>query len=241
MQLQPNQICAHRGASGTAPENTMAAFRLACDMAVGSIEFDISLLGDGHLIIHHDAVLGRTIRATGMLSKMTFTAFHDLDAGSWFDDRFAGERAPFLGQVLRLLDAHSKMAILDVKIHANEEEEFAVALAKELSQNNAPSPLITSFSRSFLCAMRHECPNARLGLLDEPLPPDWEAFCDEWKMEAVHLDYTQSSTEDIAAIRASGRDIRLYTANEPAGVAPHLAAGATAIITDFPERFIPKG
>lgn len=217
----------------------MAAFHLACGMAVGSVEFDISLLGDRNLIVHHDAVLGRTIRATGTLSEMRATAFHDLDAGSWFDDAFSAERAPLLDNVLGLLDAHNKMAILDVKIHGYEEREFAIALAEILSQHLEMQPLITSFSRPFLYAMRQESPDARLGLLDEPLPRDWQEFCDAWTIEAVHLDYAQTSAEDVAAVRASGRDVRLYTVNDPVAVAPHLAAGVTAIITDFPERFMP--
>ena len=240
MLLKPEQICAHRGASGTAPENTMAAFNMACNMAVGSVEFDISLLGDGNLIIHHDGVLGRTIRATGTLLEMDVAAFQNLDAGSWFDGKFASERAPLLSDVLDLLDLHGKMAVLDVKIHATEEDEFARLLAATLSERRTVPPLVTSFSRPFLCALRQECPGARLGLLDEPLPKDWQEFCDAWQIEAVHLDYTQTSVADIMAVRATGRDVRLYTANDPEAVAAHLAAGATAIITDFPEHFMIK-
>lgn len=238
MILKPDQICAHRGASGTAPENTMAAFELACSMAVGSVEFDISLLRDGNLLIHHDGVLGRTIRAAGTLLEMDVAAFSDLDVGSWFDAKFSKERAPLLADVLHLLDRHAKMAVLDVKIHADEEHIFAQELARVLLRKTGEAPLITSFSRPFLCAMRAASPEARLGLLDEPLPDDWKAFCDEWLIEAVHLDYAQTSPDDVAKVVASGRDLRLYTANDPVAVSSHLAAGAKAIITDFPERFL---
>ncbi len=244
--LPAEMICAHRGASGTTPENTIAAFAAACAMPIGSIEFDISLLGDGRLLVHHDGELGRTIRATGSLMQMAAEDFADLDAGSWFDPGFASERAPLLSTVMQLLGQHDKLPVLDVKIHGDEALLFASALAQELAGNwfadkdVSPAirpPLVTSFSRPFLTMLRSIDPAVRLGLLDEPLPPDWQAFCDEWQIEAVHLDYAQTSPEDVAAVRASGRDVRLYTVNDPAAIADHVDAGLTAVISDFPERF----
>lgn len=256
MALLPEQVCAHRGASGVAPENTMAAFRQACTLPVGSVEFDISLLGDGALMVHHDGDLGRTIRATGSLATMCAADFDDLDAGSWFGPDFAAERVPSLRTVLSLLAAHDKMPVLDVKLHGDEAEAFAVALAHELRHElrhelspeltaktdaGAPtmvmSPLVTSFSRDFLRAFRRHAPTARLGLLDEPLPADWYEFCADLAIEAVHLDYSRTSPEDVAAVRARGLDVRFYTVNDPAAVQAHLAAGLTAVISDFPERF----
>ena len=239
MSLSPSQICAHRGASGTAPENTMAAFERACALPVGSIEFDISLLGDGALMVHHDGDLGRTIRATGTLAEMSQSDFDDLDAGSWFGAEFAGERVPTLRAVLALLAEHDKMPVLDVKLHGDETEAFAAALAAELAlpAHQAQNPLVTSFSREFLIAFRAHAPTARLAYLDEPLPADWQVFCDEIGAEAVHLDYSRTSPNAVAAVRASGRDIRFYTVNDPVAVEAHLHAGLTAIITDFPDRF----
>ena len=239
MHLLPSQICAHRGASGTAPENTMAAFERACALPVGSIEFDISLLGDGALMVHHDCDLGRTIRATGNLAQMRQSDFDDLDAGSWFGAEFASERVPTLQAVLALLARYDKEPVLDVKLHGDESEAFAAALASELAlpAHQLQNPLVTSFSREFLVAFRKHAPTARLGYLDEPLPADWQAFCDEIDAEAVHLDYSRTSPDEVAAVRASGRDIRFYTVNDPDAVQAHFEAGLTAVISDFPDRF----
>ena len=237
MHLSPEQVCAHRGASGTAPENTMAAFNAACLMPVGSVEFDISLLGDGTALIHHDGVLGRTIKATGTLLDMKIDAFDTLDAGAWFGAEFAGQSVPLLADVLRLLAQHDKMPVLDVKIHANEEVAFADAIAGILAQNLSKPPLVTSFSRKFLMALRTAAPDARLGLLGEALPEDWEGFCDQLAVEAVHLDVTKCTPDDIAAIGKTGRDTRLYTVNDPASVTGHIDAGLTSVITDLPDRF----
>ena len=121
----------------------------------------------------------------------------------------------------------------------DEAEAFAMALAAELAQyaDDLPPPLVTSFSRPFLSAFRLKAPVARLGLLDEPLPADWQDYCDALAIEAVHLDYTRTSPDEVAMVRETGRDVRFYTVNEPAAVAAHFDAGLTAVISDFPERF----
>ncbi|SVD25994.1 uncharacterized protein METZ01_LOCUS378848, partial [marine metagenome] len=74
---------AHRGASGYAPENTMAAFRLAVEMGCTEVETDTHLSADGELVLLHDATLDRTTDGTGTPSDYTLDELKQLDAGSW--------------------------------------------------------------------------------------------------------------------------------------------------------------
>ncbi|MBT6566325.1 glycerophosphodiester phosphodiesterase family protein [uncultured Candidatus Puniceispirillum sp.] len=240
--LRPEQVCAHRGASGTAPENTMIALEKACGMAVGSVEFDISMLGDGSPVIHHDAQFGRTVRGSERLQDLVLGDLDGCDAGAWFGDEFAGQKIPLLQDVLVLLGRHAKMPILDVKIHHDEHLAFAHALAttlaKVMSRTRLDDYLISSFSRPFLESMRTIMADAPLVLLDEALPSDWADYNDKLGLQAIHLNYRRITPDDVRAVKAAGLDCRIYTANDPVVVQPLIEAGLTSVISDFPERFL---
>ena len=93
-------VIAHRGASGAAPENTMAAFRKAVELGAGFIETDLQLSRDARLVALHDDTLERTTNGRGPVSSKTLEELRKLDAGSWFRSSgqgtaaFAGERIP---------------------------------------------------------------------------------------------------------------------------------------------------
>jgi glycerophosphoryl diester phosphodiesterase len=244
--LRSEQVCAHRGASGTAPENTMIALEKACGMAVGSIEFDISMLGDGSPVIHHDAQFGRTVRGSDRLQDLVLGDITGCDAGAWFGDEFAGQTIPLLQDVLVLLGRHAKMPILDVKIHHGEHLAFAKSLTETLNkvigQIGLDDYLISSFSRPFLESMRAVMADAPLVLLDEALPSDWADYSDKLGLQAIHLDYRRITPDDVRAVKAARLDCRVYTANDPVVVQPLIEVGLTSVISDFPERFLaPKG
>src|SRR4051794_30509551 len=89
---RPPVVVAHRGASGLAPENTLAAFRLAVELGSPGVECDVHLTADGRVIVIHDATVDRTTNGSGEVAAQPFEALRALDAGRWFEARFAGER-----------------------------------------------------------------------------------------------------------------------------------------------------
>src|SRR5690606_11412908 len=96
----PVKIIAHRGASAHAPENTMAAFRKAIEMGANYIELDVHLSKDGKVVVLHDATLNRTSNGTGKIADHVWNVLRMLDAGSFFDEKFKGEKIPLLEEVL---------------------------------------------------------------------------------------------------------------------------------------------
>src|SRR6266850_7844739 len=100
--MKPPLIIAHRGASGDAPENTMAAFRLAMDSGADMIELDLHLSKDSALVVCHDSKLNRTARIKKTIKQLTLKELKKLDVGSWFHPRFSGETIPTLEEVLKL-------------------------------------------------------------------------------------------------------------------------------------------
>lgn len=88
--LRKPLIIAHRGASGTAPENTFAAFQKAVDLRADMIELDVHLTRDKQLIVMHDSTVDRTTDGKGKIADLTLGEIKMLDAGSWFGAEFAG-------------------------------------------------------------------------------------------------------------------------------------------------------
>src|SRR5260370_12880151 len=93
-------VSAHRGASGYAPENTLAAFRLAQQLGADMVEFDVHLTADDRLVVIHDDTLERTTTGRGYVRDHSWDEIARLDAGVWYGPKFAGERVPLLDEAL---------------------------------------------------------------------------------------------------------------------------------------------
>lgn len=106
-------LVAHRGASDLAPENTMAAFRLAAAGGADVVELDVRLTSDGHVVVIHDGCLRRTSNGWGAVAHKKLAELKTLDAGSWFAPQFAGEPIPTLVEVLAWArDQDPRMALM---------------------------------------------------------------------------------------------------------------------------------
>jgi glycerophosphoryl diester phosphodiesterase len=124
-------IIAHRGDTNIAPENTMAAFRVAINNGAEYIEVDIRLTLDGVPVVIHDGSLDRTTNGTGSIKWHTYAEVQNLDAGSWFSPKFTTERVPTLEEVLN--EARGKICIL---AHLKAVHNYAtVKLLKEFAEN----------------------------------------------------------------------------------------------------------
>jgi glycerophosphoryl diester phosphodiesterase len=107
---QPPFTSAHRGFSTAAPENTMAALEAAWKAGATAVEIDVRLSSDGELLLMHDRNVKRTTSGQGAVSELSWTELQRLDAGSWFAERFTGERIPSLEEVL--IWARGKVGLL---------------------------------------------------------------------------------------------------------------------------------
>jgi len=113
--LMSDIVCiAHRGASGHAPENTLAAFREAIEIGVDGMECDVHCTKDGQVIAIHDSTLSRTTNAKGLIEQMALDEVKKADAGSWFGPQFAGERIPTLREVLELTE-RKVVTVIEIK------------------------------------------------------------------------------------------------------------------------------
>ncbi|WP_144983214.1 glycerophosphodiester phosphodiesterase [Gimesia aquarii] len=129
-------IVAHRGLLQVAPENTLANFRACLELRLG-FEFDVQRTKDGHFVCIHDSTIDRTTNQTGKVSDLTLAEIKKLDAGSWFDPRFAGERVPTVEEVLQLVAAYRQHKILiAVDFKETDVEQDVVRIAERLNVLN---------------------------------------------------------------------------------------------------------
>ena len=104
-------IIAHRGASGYAPENTLASFAKGVEMGADMVELDVHLTKDDSVVVMHDYNVQRTTNGKGDIEAMTFPELRQLDAGSWYNSAYQNEKVPTLSEVLKLVNGRAKVLI----------------------------------------------------------------------------------------------------------------------------------
>ncbi|XZE53606.1 glycerophosphodiester phosphodiesterase [Planctomycetaceae bacterium SH139] len=124
-------VVAHRGLLRHAPENTLANFRACLEVRLG-FEFDVERTKDGHLVCIHDDTVDRTTDGSGRISQLTLDEIRKLDAGSWFDSKFAGEQVPTIEEVLELVAEYRQHDVLiAVDLKAENVAQSVVRLAEK--------------------------------------------------------------------------------------------------------------
>lgn len=229
---------AHRGASGTRPELTRAAFARALQIGVDMIELDVQLTRDRRLVVVHDRELGRTLPGSGAVRDRTLAELQTLDAGSWFGPEYRGEAPLSLEEVCDLAEGQ---ADLNVEIKSPEEDWEATArvLVPLLREKKRLSgTVISCFQPGALACVRAVEPAARLGILWQNTDLD-AAFAAAREVGATtfhpHWSLAGKSTVDDAHRR--GLQVLVWTVNDVAAMRRLAGNGVDGIMTDFPERF----
>src|SRR5258708_9070381 len=159
-------VIAHRGASGNAPENTLAAFRKAVALGATFIETDLQLSRDARLVAIHDATVNRTTNGQGAVHDMTLAELRRLDAGSWFGSEFAGERIPTLEEILEFSKKKDVVFYLEMKPSGSWGGEHALIGALRES-GEIPRTVVISFDAAILEGLRKIEPTLMTGVLYE--------------------------------------------------------------------------
>ncbi len=244
-------IVAHRGASGTAPENTLTAIREAARQGAAFAEVDVVLSKDGVPVLAHDATLERTTdvarvfpdRATWRVGEFTLDELRMLDAGAWFEDRFAGERIPTLREALRVFRECELGLWLELK-SPDPDGRLVRAVAEVL--RTAPGGWLTapdrarwlkatSFNVQLLANFAEEIAHAvPVGGIAERVPDDQPLRELASWLEFYIPNYRKLRPGDIVRMRAAGLRTGFWTPNDPVAVASLLAQGADALIQNYP-------
>ena len=237
-------VIAHRGASGIAPENTLAAFRKAVELGAAFIETDLQLSRDARLVALHDDTLERTTNGSGPVSSRTLEELRKLDAGSWFGGSaneahagFASERIPTIEEILAFGREHEIGLFLEVKPTGPSGAEHAIVGALHAC-GEVPRSVVLSFSPSVLKRVRQLEPLAVTGFLfSDRLPAAVATAVDAGARQL--LPQTDRVTRELVA-EAHAHDLRVvaWTANTVDEMRKLISAGVDGIITNYPDRLV---
>jgi glycerophosphoryl diester phosphodiesterase len=228
-------VDAHRGASVSHPENTVAAFRAALDAGVDSVEFDVRLSRDGKPVVIHDETVERTTSGEGEVGKLTLVELRDLDAGSWKAPRFAGERIPTLDETLDLLASAPR-----INIELKDENPRLVGITVEAIESRRLHHriMVSSFHLQHLVAVKNRLPGVWTHLfLEHPLSHQF------WSREGRFVNsfgVTRKHVTDalVTSFRGHGRAVWAWTVDDPREALGLAAVGVQAINTNDPVRII---
>lgn len=232
------RLIGHRGAKESAPENTLASIREAASQGASWVEFDVMLTRDGVPVVIHDDTLDRTTNGHGPLNAVDHADLRGLDAGSWFDSRFAGERVPDFTEVLDLARSLNLGINVEIKPYPGQEGETAQAVVSVLQQHWPDNGrlLVSSFEVPSLETARRLAPSLPLGYLLWNPPADWAAIADRLKADTLNVDQQRQTARSVAEYRATGRPVLAYTVNDAGRAAELFAWGVSALFTDAPGR-----
>ena len=200
------RVVAHRGASGYAPENTLAAFRLAREMGARDVEFDVRLSSDGVAMICHDDTLERYGHGPRRVEEMTSKELLALDMGSWFSPHFfAGERMTTLTRIFETFRDEFGYEV-EIKGATPGVERETARLIRKFGVGRRV--VVTSFRIDALERMKAEAPDLRLGWLVQQL--DDAALDGAKRLGLFQLSplATNASGVDVARAKSVVREVR---------------------------------
>ncbi len=237
-------VVAHRGFSGKAPENTVAAFREAMALGV-MVELDVCLAGTGEVVILHDDTLDRTTSGSGKVADTPLSAIRELDAGSWFSEAFRNERVPTLDEALAAVGGQ---VVVDIELKPiDAKAELARGVVEAIRRAGMTERVfVSSFDPFLLEHVRRLAPEIRRA----QLVGSFEGTDLAWYVKLVlrNLWLNHRSQPDLVIggdeivterwvrrRKRRGLGIMVYTVNDPARMRQLRDWGVDAIITDHPD------
>lgn len=224
-------VTAHRGASAVAPENTLAAFGAAIEAGADAIEFDVRLTADGAVVVFHDRNLLRVAGDPRTVADTTLVQLRGVDAGSWFDTRFDGERIPTLAEALAFIDRRA-LALIELKPDAGNADALLAATLREIERSGyGDAVMLGALSPDLIRAARIAAPHMPLALFANDALPGMARRTD---FDLLGLNHRRLDAAAVADARRHGYRLQVWTVNDPGRVARYLDLGVDDVSTDDP-------
>jgi len=225
-------VVAHRGASGYAPENTLSAMKKAIEMKAEMSELDVQETADGEIILLHDNTTKRTGKKDLNIWELNYDDLKDIEVGEWFSEEYKGEPIPTLKEVLDLVRDKMK---LNIELKANKHEKMlAERSLKVVTDNNFLDQVIfTSFKFDEVRKIRALNKEAKVGYIFGKLPENVDVFTEDVDLLSAH--YKSVDAEFVKKAKSNGKEVHVWTVNEPEDMKRMIELGVEAIITNYPD------
>ncbi len=222
---------AHRGASGSFPENTIRAFLAAVEAGAAMCELDVRLTRDGIPVVIHDETVDRTTDGRGAVAEMTLAEIKHFDAGMRFGARFAGERIPTLAEVF---DALVNRCGLNIELKADAAEKPVCEIVR--ARGAIEASMVSGFDWEALWRVRAIDPAIRIGVLADKRGDAMLATARRLDAWAVNPRYNLCTAELVSEAHGHGFKVMVWTVDERAAMRRMIAYGVDGIMTNYPER-----
>ena len=226
---QPVAVIAHRGASIEAPENTLAAFRLAIDERTDWVELDVQESRDGEVVVVHDSDLMKLGGDATKVWDADAAHLRSVDIGSRTGPQFASERVPTLAEALAVCRGRSRMLVeLKSYGHAVRLEEKVVALVEAAGM--ADDCAFMSLDHAMVRRMKELRPSWRVGVLAA------KAIGDLTRLGAdfVAVEKKMATRRFVRTAHRAGQEVYAWTVDDPAWMLTMMSRGVDGLITNRP-------
>jgi glycerophosphoryl diester phosphodiesterase len=237
-------VVAHRGSSGSAPENTMAAFLAAATAGADLIELDVRFSAECTCVVMHDRSVRRTTNGVGYVHKLSLASLRRLDAGRWFSPAFTSQRIPTFAEVLQTLPPTIGINC-EVKTDGDPRPRTrrAHALLETLHKYSGPrSVIVSSFDHRFLSILSRHAPALPLGVLLQPLrdlPRRASIVAHRAGASFIFCGRGMIRHRIVADARRSGMSVGVYTVDTLPQLARARRYGVDMVFTNYPEKILP--
>ena len=241
-------VIAHRGSSGAAPENTLAAIRLAIAHKSDVVENDIQRTRDGELVIMHDTTLTRTTdveqvfpdRAPWNVRDFTLAEIKRLDAGAWFAPEFAGQRVPTLAEWVNavgqragmLLEPKSPELYPGIETDLDKELRSLPAFNRALEADRV---VVQSFDHGWLRAYKNLAPDVPVGLLFGSKPAEADIVAAATWAQQVNPALGVIDEATVDQVHAHDMEVHVWTVNAGMDMRRAINWQVDGVITNYPQ------
>ena len=237
----PVLVVAHRGFSGAAPENTIAAFKKAMEVGSDMIECDVHLSKDREVVVIHDVTLKRTTNGNGKVRDFNLRELKRLDAGAWFGAQFSGEKIPTLKEVLELtrdktrLQVELKEGVLGQRamMELVDRSFQVVERAGMLDQ-----VLFSSFNLLAIERIREMNPRLPLVLIHNKPWNSPQEITGGNPIPVLSCSEKVLNSVNASRARQQGIKVLVWTLNTEEQMEHFLKVGVDGIVTNYPDKLI---
>lgn len=238
-------VHSHRGCPTLAPENTLPSFKLVKEYNPnGYFETDIQPTSDGHVVVIHDDYLDRTTNGTGRVDEHTLDEIKQLDAGSWFDPKFAGTKTMTVDELIDMINEEGLNANIEMKtiIGPRAEELANIEIPKFAKALDRVKPgikvMVSSFSDVLLMKLHEARPQTKLAwLIKTPnMKENWYQIMQACGCKTIHPSWRGLTKAQIQQWKKMGIEVNVWTVDK-IDIANELWNwGADGVITNMTQR-----
>ncbi len=232
--MAQNMFIAHRGASYLAPENTVASAKLAWELGADAVEVDVYLAADNRVMVIHDKNTKRTCsgKKTLEIKKTPSVVLRDLDAGSWKDAEFKGEKIPFIEEIIETIP-EGKTLVIEIKCGP----EVLVPLKRAIEKKGKADQIVfIAFDYNTIVEAHEAFPNNKCYWLSSSKPH--EKKLDEVQsagLTGINVQHKAIDEELVNEASSRSLEVLTWTVDDPAEAKRLTDIGVKGLTTNRPK------